>query len=83
MEEAVFEFSEESDSFDDCSESANQSVQSLVNEKSEETIVSTPFLDIQVKVEKSVRNSRTEALHATISMSCSCFGQFWGFHFEE
>ena len=61
MEEAVFEFSEESDSFDDCSESANQSVQSLVNEKSEETIVSTPFPDIQVKIEKSVRNSRTEA----------------------
>ena len=41
-------------------ESANQSVQSLVNEKSEETIVSTPFPDIQVKLEKSVWNSRTE-----------------------
>ena len=43
------------------SESAIQSVQFLVNEKSEETIVSTPIPDIQVKVEKSIRNSRTEA----------------------
>ena len=61
MEDAVFEFSDESDSFDDCSESANQNVQFIIVEKSEETIVSTTFPEIQVKVEKSFRNSRKEA----------------------